>query len=90
MNLHAEITAVTVNADDQTDFTVSVHDDDESGLVAFETVITAPLASFLAMRLNNAAPLDAFDQVIYAIESLNFTSKIAEELVGIEFTSTDE
>jgi hypothetical protein len=90
MNLQAVIKEVTVNPDDSVDYTIQVSDDEETALVAFTAVISEPLASFLAMRFKNDQHLDAFDQVIYAIESLNFSSKLAEDLVGIEFTSSED
>lgn len=90
MNLQAEITAVTFDEYDAASFTVQVADDEESQQVCFTTVIDAALAAFLIMRRNHNKPRDAFDQAIDAIDALNFTPKLAEELVGSVFTSTDE
>jgi hypothetical protein len=90
MNLQAEITAVKVNADDVAEFTIQVADDEETAQVSFSTVVDSALAAFLIMRRDHKKPRDAFDQVVDAIDDLNFTSKLAEDLVGTVYTSTDE
>lgn len=90
MQIQVEIVGINIKKDDAAEFTLTVTDSDEAGNICFETVVDASLASFLVMRRDNRLPRDAFDKAIDAIESLNYSPMLAEELLSTTYESDPE